>query len=184
VFNNAYLIQKDTIGTGYNQVKGQKLIGLFHNNELDSITIDKNVEVIFYMRNDEQELIGIDNTTSSSLEMYLESQQITGVKFIKKVPGKIYPPSKFPDNARLLPEFKWRGEERLFIKEDLFKGKPKPILTKIKGIPLPEDEGEFFDETPLEDIELPKDSKLKPKDLQNRKDDPKFKTRGKENEDG
>lgn len=184
VFNNAFLIQKDTIGSGYNQVKGQKLIGLFHNNELDSITIDKNVEVIFFMRNDEQELIGIDNTTSSSLEMYLENQQITGIKFIKKVPGKIYPPSEFPENARLLPAFNWRGDERLLTKEDLFKGKPKPILPKIKGIPLPEYEGEFFDEKSLEDIELPKDSKLKPEDLQNRKDDPKFKTQEKENEDG
>ena len=30
-------------------------------------------------------------------------------------------------------------------KQDLFNGKPPPILPKIKGIPLPEDEGEFFE---------------------------------------
>ena len=109
--------------------------------------------------------------------MYLANQQIYGIRFIKQVPGKIYPPSEFPENARILPDFNWRGEERLFSKEDLFKGKPAPILPKIKGIPLPEDEGTFFEDIPLDEIELPENSKLKPKDIQNREDDPKPRTR-------
>jgi hypothetical protein len=43
---------------------------------------------------------------------------------------------------------------------------------------LPEDEGDFFDE-PEEDqvFEVPDYSKLKPEDLQNREDDPKFRTK-------
>lgn len=182
VFNNAFLIQKDTLGTGYNQVKGERLIGLFTENQLDTVNIDKNVEVIFFMRDEKDKLIGIDNTTASNLEMYLANQQIYGIRFIKQVPGKIYPPSQFPENARILPDFNWRGEERLFVKEDLFKGKPAPILQKIKGIPLPEDEGTFFEDIPIEDIELPENSKLKPEDLQNRKDDPKPRTREEDDE--
>jgi lipopolysaccharide export system protein LptA len=178
VFNNAFLIQKDS--AGYNQVKGEHLIGLFTNNQLDTVNINKNTEVIFFSRNEEEELIGIDNTTSSSIQMYLENQQITGIRFIKQATGKIYPPSQFPPNARILPGFNWRGDERLLSKEDLFKGKPAPVLTKIKGLPLPEDEGEFFEDIPLDEIELPKDSKLKPEDLQNRKDDPKAQTRSSE----
>ena len=67
VFNNAFLIQKDTLGTGYNQVKGERLIGLFTENQLDTVNIDKNVEVIFFMRDEKDELIGIDNTTASNL---------------------------------------------------------------------------------------------------------------------
>jgi lipopolysaccharide export system protein LptA len=182
VFNNAFLIQKDTLGTGYNQVKGERLIGLFTENQLDTVNIDKNVEVIFFMRDEKDKLIGIDNTTASNLEMYLANQQIYGIRFIKQVPGKIYPPSQFPENARILPDFNWRGEERLFVKEDLFKGKPAPILPKIKGIPLPEDEGTFFEDIPIDDIELPENSKLKPEDLQNRKDDPKPRTREEDDE--
>ena len=144
--------------------------------ELDSIKMDKNVEVIFFMYDESDKLVGINNNTASMLEMYLENQQITGLKFIKKVPGKIYPPSEFPENARKFPGFNWRGDERLFTKEDLFKGKELPILPKIQGIPLPEDEGNFFEDIPEDEIELPKDSKLQPKDLQNRETDPKPKT--------
>ena len=141
------------------------------------MNIVKNAEVIYFSRNDKQELIGINNTVSSSIQMYLQAQQITGIKFIKQAKGKVYPPSQLPENARILPGFIWRGDERLLKVQDLFRGKPAPVLPRIKGIPLPEDEGDFFDDIPEEDLDLPEASKLKPKDLQNREDDPKFKTR-------
>ena len=103
VFNNAFLIQKDS--AGYNQVKGERLIGLFTDNELDTVNIHKNAEVIYFSRNEEDELVGINNTLSSDIQMYLESQEITGIRFLKKVDGKLYPPSQFPENARILPGF-------------------------------------------------------------------------------
>lgn len=175
VFNNAFLVQKDSLG--FNQVKGERLIGLFTNNELDTVNIIKNAQVIYYPRNDAGELIGINNTVSSSIQLYLEAQKITGIRFINKATGKVYPPSMLPENARILQGFQWRGDERLYTVEDLFKGKPAPILPKITGIPLPKDEGQFFEDIPEDEIELPKESKLNPKDLQNRPDDPKAKTR-------
>lgn len=175
VFNNAFLIQKDS--AGYNQVKGDRLIGLFTNNQLDTVNIIKNSQVIYYFRNDAGELVGIDNTVASSIQLYLEEQKVVGMRFLKKVPGKVYPESELPENARILPGFIWRGEERLLKKSDLFLGKPAPILPKIKGIPLPKDEGEFFDEPPEdEEIEIPDYSKLKPEDLKTREEDPKFRT--------
>ncbi|MCG2431277.1 OstA-like protein [Aequorivita xiaoshiensis] len=174
VFNNAFLVQKDSLG--YNQVKGESLIGLFTNNELDTVNINKNTQVIYYSRDDKEQLVGINNTVSSSIQMYLEQQQITGIRFINKATGKVYPPSMLPENARLLPGFIWRGDERLLKVEDLFKGKPAPVLPKIQGIPLPYDEGEFFEDIPEDKIQLPKESKLSPKDLQSRPDDPKAQT--------
>jgi lipopolysaccharide export system protein LptA len=171
VFNNAFLIQKDSLG--YNQVKGHRLNGLFTNNELDTVNINKNTEVVYYSRNEKKELTGINNTVSSSIQMYLENQKISGIRFIKQGKGKVYPPSQFPENFKELPGFNWRGEERLTRKEDLFKGKPAPILTKIKGIPLPKDEGDFFDEIPDDELNIPEASKLSPKHFRNKPDDPK-----------
>jgi lipopolysaccharide export system protein LptA len=171
VFNHAFLVQKDSMG--YNQVKGDHLIGLFTNNELDTVSINRNVEVIFFMRNENEELIGINNTTASYLQLYLDDQKIIGTKFFNQVPGKVYPPSEFPKNVRILPGFLWRGPERLLKKEDLFKGKPSPILPKIKGISLPKDEGEFFEEIPESEMDIPEFSKLTPKNLQNDPSAPK-----------
>ena len=161
VFNNAFLIQKDS--AGYNQVKGFRLTGLFTNNQLDTVNINKNTEVVYYSRNEKKELTGINNTVSSSIQMYLENQTIAGIRFIKQGKGKIYPPTQFPENFEKLPGFNWRGKEQLKLKEDLFKGKPVPILRKIKGIPLPKYEGSFFNENPDYELSIPEASKLSPK---------------------
>lgn len=170
VFNNSFIVQKDT--SGYNQVKGERLIGLFTDNQLDTININKNAQVIYYSRNDKEELVGINNTLASSIQMYLEDQEISSIRFINKVPGKVYPPSMFPENARLLPGFQWRGEERLYSPEDLFKGKPAPVLPKITGIPLPKEMDEFFDKS-HSDQKQPEASRLTPEDLSPRESDPK-----------
>ncbi|MCR9181359.1 MAG: OstA-like protein [Flavobacteriaceae bacterium] len=179
VFNNAFLIQKDS--AGYNQVKGDILIGLFTDNELDTININRNAEVIFYTRNDNDELVGINHSRSSSLQITLKEQEIETIRFIRQADGKLHPDSQFPENARILRGFEWRGEERLLSKEDLFKGKPIPILPKITGIPLPKLEEAFFDDTPEEDINIPEASRLLPKDLQNLPDD--FKPLSEEDEE-
>lgn len=173
VFNNSFIVQKDT--SGYNQVKGERLIGLFTDNQLDTININKNAQVIYYSRNDKEELVGINHTLSSSIQMYLEEQEISSIRFINKVPGKVYPPSLFPENARLLQGFQWRGDERLYSPEDLFKGKPVPILPKITGIPLPKEVAAFFDKK-LSDQKIPEASSLKQEDLRPREDDPKPET--------
>jgi len=165
VFKNAFLIQKDS--SGYNQVKGEILIGLFHNNQLDTININRNAEVIFYTRNEEDELVGINHSTSSSIQITLVEEEIETIRFIQNVDGKLHPDSQFPENARILRGFEWRGDERLLSKEDLFKGKPIPILRKISGIPLPALEEDFFDDIPEEDMVIPEASELQPKDLQN-----------------
>ena len=81
VFNNAFLISKDTIGEGFNQIKGQKLIGLFENNELYNINIIKNAEIIFYSRNEEDSLIGINKSKSAKINMKFEE----GYKIVSEV---------------------------------------------------------------------------------------------------
>lgn len=176
VYNNAFLIQKDS--AGYNQISGQRLIGLFTNNVIDTVNIIKNAQVIYYPRNAKQELIGINNTVSSSIQLYIDEQQISGIRFIKQSKGKIYPLDEFPENARLLPGFLWRGDERLKSVNELFKDKPLPSLPKIKGIPLPKDEGDFFENNSGTPTEIPEASKLKQKNLQNNPDDPKPETSG------
>ena len=42
MFNNALIINKDSLGEGFNQISGQKLYGNFIDNELRKIDIVKN----------------------------------------------------------------------------------------------------------------------------------------------
>lgn len=120
VLNNAFIISKDTIGTGFNQVKGQNLYGKFRDNKLYEVDVVKNTEVIYFMRNDKQELIGINKNKSSSINMALEENTINTITFFNEVEGEIYPEKDLPENARKLKGFIWRGEERIKSKEEIF----------------------------------------------------------------
>jgi hypothetical protein len=120
VLGNTFIASKDTIGTGYNQVKGLNLYGKFRDNKLYEVDVVKNTEVIYYMRNENQELIGINKSKSSSINMTLDGNQIDTITFIKQVEGEVYPEAELPENARKLRGFIWRGEERIKSKDDIF----------------------------------------------------------------
>ncbi len=164
VFYDAFLIQMDSI-EGYNQVKGKELTGLFVNNELYQVDIIKNTETIYFSRNEEQELIGINKTLSSSIKILFEDKEIRDIYYYKHIDGTMTPPEEFPPNARELPGFNWRGDEQLLQKSDLFKGEEPPKLVKIKGIPLPEEQENFFDENNEDRPLLNENSRLSPEDL-------------------
>jgi len=170
VFYDSFLIQKDSI-EGYNQVKGKELTGLFVNNELYQVDIIKNTETIFYSRNEETELIGINKTISSSIKILFENKDIKDIYYYQQVDGTLTPPEEFPDNARKLTGFNWRGNEQLTKKEDLFAGQTPPKLVKIKGIPLPEEDNNFFEEIDEDQPLLNENSRLKPEDLKDKKID-------------
>ncbi|MCC1485236.1 hypothetical protein J1C55_11595 [Winogradskyella sp. E313] len=147
VFNNAFLVSKDTLSEdGYNQVKGKFLVGLFRDNELYNVDIIKNAEVIYYNRNGKGELVGINKSKSGSINIQISNNNIDEIRLIQKVDGELSPESLFPKNTSRLKGFDWRGEERPNSVEDLFKDDPPLVLKKIKGLKdyvPPED---FFDE--------------------------------------
>jgi len=134
VFYNTFLIQKDSI-SGYNQVKGKELIGLFNdNNKLYNIDINKNAEYIFYARKENGELIGIDKRLSSSINLKLTDNEIEEITSFGTPEGALTPDSMYPDNARKLRGFNWRGDERILSVEDLFKDDSPLELVKIQGL--------------------------------------------------
>ena len=121
VLNNAFIVSKDTVGTGYNQVKGLNLYSKFRNNKIHETDVVKNTEVIFYLRNDKQELIGIDKKVSSRINMMMNDQsKIESIIFFTNTEGDTYPEAELPENARKLRGFIWRGDERIKAKEEIF----------------------------------------------------------------
>ena len=120
VLNNTFIVSKDTVGTGFNQVKGQNLYGKFFEGKLRDVDIVKNAEVIYYMRNDAQELIGINKNVSSKINLLLDKNEIETITFFNQVDGDIYPEDELPENARKLRGLVWRGDEKIKSKDDMF----------------------------------------------------------------
>jgi len=119
VLNNAFVIQKDTLGSGYNQAKGINMYGKFVDDKMKQIDLVQNAEMIYYLY-DEGELKGIDKGICSKIVLELEDNKITTATRMINAEGTTYPPDQFPENARLLPGFKWRGDDRILTVEELF----------------------------------------------------------------
>ncbi|MCP2025900.1 lipopolysaccharide export system protein LptA [Flavobacterium sp. HSC-32F16] len=131
VLNNTFIISKDTLGTGYNQVKGLNLFGKFKEGKLHDVDVIKNTEVVYFMRNDDNELIGINKNVSSKINLILENNLIETITFFNKVDGDIYPETDLPENARKLRGFVWRGAERIKSKDDIFTAEDNELNEKL-----------------------------------------------------
>ena len=164
VFENAFIISKDTLSTEYfSQIKGKRLIGLFdENNQLKQVNIFKNAESIFIARNDDDEFISLDKGRSANIEMYFEEGGIYYFKRLINPEFKAYPEDQIPKGAMRLKDFDWREEERPLSVEDLFKDDPPLNLPVIKGLDPAVSEEEFFDENLLNRVEKA-DNESKPK---------------------
>ena len=176
VFNNAFVISKDSLGDGYNQISGKKLFGLFNNNSLSTIDIIKNAETIYYLRNEENKLVGIDKSKSGAIKIWLTENNIDEMRKYNQIGGKTYPELDFPDNEKILRGFNWRESERPTSVEDLFKDDPPLELKVIKGLDAYTPQDDFFDSNLLERVkkakpkpEITKDKKEKPNNKAARK---------------
>ena len=128
VFDNAFLIEKDTLGEGYNQVKGKTLKGKFKENKLNNVNLYQNTEVIYYVYDDQNNPAGINKSKCSQIRVdFTTNQQIETVIF--------YPEDKINKEELRFPNFNWRGDEIILSKNDIFPEEEKNIqLTPIKGI--------------------------------------------------
>ena len=156
VFNNAFIISKDSLGEGYNQMSGKKLFGLFENNSLSTVDIIKNAETIYYLRNDENELVGIDKSKSGAIKIWISENTIDEMRKYNQIEGKTYPDIDFPEKEKILRGFSWRESERPKSVEDLFKDDPPLELKTIKGLEAYSPPDEFFNSALLERIESAK----------------------------
>ena len=136
VINNAFIISLDSISMkGYNQAKGKDLFGKFLDNSLKIVDLVKNTEVIYYMYNDDDELIGINKTICSEIRLLLAENEIEDITFFTNPDGDIFPEKDLPESSRKLKGFIWRGDERILTKDDIFDEDDNNIeLVKIKGV--------------------------------------------------
>ena len=134
VFDNAFIIEKDTLETGFNQISGKKLNGNFINGKLKEVDIIKNAESVYYLRNSENDLIGIDKSKSAKIKIFISNQIIDTFTKINQIDGNVYPEDEFNENDKLLKGFYFREEEIIRSIEDLFSEDKEFKLVKIKNL--------------------------------------------------
>jgi len=118
-YNSAFIISKDDTST-YNQVKGRIMTGFFTDNEITKITVTGNSESLYYIREEDKSLVGINKMTSSNMLIFLDNNEIQTISYLVSPKGGTYPEHELTEEDVILRDFKWYIDKRPMKKEDIF----------------------------------------------------------------
>jgi lipopolysaccharide export system protein LptA len=119
LYGSAFIISRDDTST-YNQIKGKNMIGYFLDNQLYKIKVLGNAETIYFVREEDKSMIGINKVVSSDMLIYLEDNKVKSITYIGSPSGTIYPEKEVSPYDLKLRDFKWLESQRPLTKQDIF----------------------------------------------------------------
>jgi lipopolysaccharide export system protein LptA len=119
LYGSAFIISKDDTGS-FNQIKGRNVLAKFRDNELYKINVLGNAQTIYYAREEDKTLIGINVAMSSDMLVFLEKNQLKSITYLTKPEAHLLPEKSVPLNERKLKNFKWEEKRRPLKKSDIF----------------------------------------------------------------
>ena len=132
LYPNGFIIQKDTI-EGYNQIKGKTMTAYFKNNELDHVYDDGNAETVYWLREEDGSMIGVNVSQSVAMDIKIEKNQIVRIKYFKKTTETLYPKEKMKPGIEILKGFEWLDELRPTDPNDIFRKPVKKVEDSGNG---------------------------------------------------
>ncbi|MBO5957064.1 MAG: hypothetical protein J6Q39_05865 [Bacteroidales bacterium] len=113
---NAFVIQQDSI-KGFNQVKGKEITIYFKDNDIDNMYNKGNAETIYWLRDDDGSLIGINISQSDEMNIIIRNRQISRIKHYNNIKETLYPEKQLKDDMEHLKGFLWQEEKKPMRRE-------------------------------------------------------------------
>jgi len=120
LLTNAFIIADVYDEVEFNQVKGKNIIGFIRERELKQVNVLNNVEVLYYVMDDDTLLIGINRMETNEMKMFLENNEIEELRFYDYPDGKFWADCELPMSDRLLKDFRWLDAYRPKQIDDIY----------------------------------------------------------------
>ena len=119
LYSGAFMIAKDT--TGYNQIKGRDMEGFFKDNELVFIKVLGNAETLYWVREEDGSLTGINKSFSSNMNIRIGNRKIRDLTYLSKPNATLFPEGELTPPELLLDNFEWLEHLRPLDRYDIFR---------------------------------------------------------------
>jgi hypothetical protein len=119
MYRSAFIISEDDTSK-FNQIKGKDMIAYFAKNELYKIKVLGNSETVYFAREEDRTLIGINKLFASDMLIFVEDNDIKTITYIDKPEGSLYPENEISPYDLVLKGFNWMGDERPKTKEEIY----------------------------------------------------------------
>lgn len=104
----------------FNQLSGKVIVGYIKDKELYKVTVDGNAESIYYPYDSDSTLVGLNNTKSSYMTIYMQNKKVDKIVLTPESQGSLTPESLIKQDQRKLSGFFWEVNLRPGSKEDIF----------------------------------------------------------------
>ena len=93
--------------------------------EIYKVDVSGNAETVFYPKEDDGNIIGINKTQSSYVTIFIENRKISKVLLTAASNGTMFPLGQLPKEDTYLGGFFWAEQERPKSPLDIFSNPPK-----------------------------------------------------------
>ena len=112
LLKNAFVIADVYDEVEFNQIKGKNLIGFVRDEELIQINVIYNVELVYYVMDEDTLLLGINKMEANEMKIFFKDNEINELRFYDYPDGKLWADNELPMTDRLLKDFHWWVEYR------------------------------------------------------------------------
>ncbi len=120
MYNSAFIVSKDSTDT-FNQIKGKNMIAYFANNQLSKINVDGNAQTIYFVREEDGFLIGVDIAAASNMTIRINNSEIKTISYKTNIDEDMFPEAELTKEDTRLKGFIWQDKIRPLNKYDIFK---------------------------------------------------------------
>lgn len=119
MYGNAFITSRDD-SINFNQIKGRTVLAKFRNNDLYKINVIGNAQSVYFAREENKAMIGINMAVASDMLIFLDSNQIRSITYKGNPDAHLIPEKSIQPEERRLKGFRWEQERRPMKKEDIF----------------------------------------------------------------
>jgi len=119
MYRSAFIVSQDDT-TRFNQIKGKDMIAYFINNKLYKIKVLGNSETVYFAREEDKTLIGINKLYASDMLIFVKDNDIQTITYIEKPEGTLYPEDEISPYDLKLKGFNWLENLRPKTKEEIY----------------------------------------------------------------
>lgn len=112
------VMKEDTLH--FNQLLGKEIKGYIKNSDLYKVEVSGNTQSIYFPKENDETLIGLNKAESSYLTVHLKDKKIEKVLLFPESNGKLIPLEKLQKEDMFYPSFTWQEGIRPQKMEDVF----------------------------------------------------------------
>lgn len=120
IMENGFIIEDVFEEKEFNQIKGEHIKGYITDNKLRQVDVINNVECVYYVLEEDSSLIGINASITNEMRIFLENNKLKEILFYNNPDGALYPYNKFPEEKKILKDFRWLNLYRPKSISDIF----------------------------------------------------------------